>query len=222
MTSYALITPAGPVELVSDFTDNDGNTYPSNWLDLSTPEERAARQITQIVDAPAVPAHKFVASRTIEIVDDQPTWVETYMDEDIVQAGATLSTAIDTLRNDKIAGGFDVTLSGAAYRVQSAPSDRENIIALGSIALMKSTTATPGDLKWVDGVNDFHFIMADNSQVPLDVAAMVSLYQTGLQFKNLLTFYARGLKDQVNAAVAAADWTTLDALASGYATGWPS
>jgi len=75
------MTSGGPVEISpwSTFTDNEGFSYPANWLENSTADERSARQIVQIAET-AVPAGKLLASRQLQLFNGVPTFVDTYAD----------------------------------------------------------------------------------------------------------------------------------------------
>ena len=42
-----------PLALDTAFSTEDGTQYPSNWLRLASPEERAAIGITEVPDAPS-------------------------------------------------------------------------------------------------------------------------------------------------------------------------
>lgn len=108
---------------------------------------------------------------------------------------------VDAIRDVIINGGFDFHLNGQVHRIQSRPSDRENILGLAMAAQAAITGgAQQGDLRWLDADQDFGFITADNSVVPMDAFAVVSLYQQGMAFKAAATFNARAIKDQVLAA----------------------
>lgn len=48
------------------FVDRDAISRPSNWLDLATPEERAAAGIVEIAEPPAPPAGKVVVPGPLE------------------------------------------------------------------------------------------------------------------------------------------------------------
>lgn len=39
-----------PLQIDTPFTDEDGNSYPSNWLRLSTPADRKRLKITEVAD----------------------------------------------------------------------------------------------------------------------------------------------------------------------------
>lgn len=121
--------------------------------------------------------------------------------------------AINALREEKIAGGFD----HAGHRFQSRQSDRENVIdaAVGA-NLAIAQGAQPGNLRWADPDEDFGWITANNSEVPMDPYDVLDLFQAGVAFKTRLTFYARAIKDIV---LAAPDPATLDAI--DITTGWP-
>lgn len=105
---------------------------------------------------------------------------------------------INRIRDQKIDGGF----THGGHRFQSKPSDRENIIRKGDRADRAiDGGAQPGDLTWdsTTGGQPFVWIDADNNLLPLDAQGMAALRDAGEAFKQSCTFYARALKDQVQA-----------------------
>jgi hypothetical protein len=130
---------------------------------------------------------------------------------------AERTEAVNVERDTRIEGGYDFVHDDETYLIQSAQSDRENVIGLAVAAMgALSQGADAGDLEWLVPGMPFGFIAADNRAIPLDAAGMMALYQRGLGFKMSVTLYARALKD---ACLAAAD---LEALADVNTTaGWP-
>lgn len=133
------------------------------------------------------------------------------------RAKAEATEAVNAERDARIEGGYTFTQDGETYPIQSAQSDRENVIGLGLAAMgALSQGAQPGDLEWLIPGLPFGFITADNRTIPLDAQGMMALYQRGLGFKMALTLHARALKD---AMLAAADLEALEATPTD--TGWP-
>lgn len=117
---------------------------------------------------------------------------------------------IDLERDRRIDGGF--TFNG--HRLQSRPSDRENVMGAAQLAMgYLGAEGDPDSLRWADPDNDFVWITADNGTIPLSASAVVAMFQTGVAFKSALTFYARAMKDAV---LAAADPSSVD-----WQTDWP-
>jgi Domain of unknown function (DUF4376) len=129
---------------------------------------------------------------------------------------ALRTEAVNVERDARIEGGFSFVRDGETYPIQSAQSDRENVIGLAVAGMGAiSQGAQPGDLEWLIPGQPFGFIAADNRVIPLDAQGMMALYQRGLGFKMALTLYARAMKD---AMLAAED---LEALAAIELDGWP-
>lgn len=128
-------------------------------------------------------------------------------------AKAEANAAVNARRDQRIAGGF--TFMGHAF--QSRASDRENIMGAAQAAFMAvASGAQEGDLRWADPDSDFGWITADNAVVPMDAQTVIGLFQFGVAFKSAQTFYARGLKDLIDAA------EDVEAVAAiDLETGWP-
>lgn len=75
-----------PIGLDQPFTTEDGTQYPSNWLRLASPEERAAIGITEVADAPSyddrfywgVNAPKLLNDREESDEQGNPLYVQVY------------------------------------------------------------------------------------------------------------------------------------------------
>ncbi|WP_182422032.1 DUF4376 domain-containing protein [Aureimonas sp. ME7] len=100
---------------------------------------------------------------------------------------------IDAERDRRIEAGF--TFAGKAF--QARPADRENILGAASLAHMAMTLQNkkPGDLRWHGGEDDFVWIAADNSLVPMDAPTVMAFGQVAANHKSAHTFAARALKD---------------------------
>lgn len=130
---------------------------------------------------------------------------------------AQRTAAVNVERDVRIESGYDFTHDEETYSIQSAQSDRENVIGLAVAAMgALSQGAEAGDLEWLVPGMPFGFIDADNRTIPLDAAGMMALYQRGLGFKMGTTLYARALKD---ACLAAADLEALEDV--NTTAGWP-
>jgi hypothetical protein len=102
------------------------------------------------------------------------------------------------------------------YRIQSRQSDRENVLGLAMAAQSAILAgAQPGNLRWLTLDQDFGFITADNTIIPMDAFDMIALYRQGLAFKPAATFHACAVKDEVLAATSDADVCTFN-LESGW------
>lgn len=102
--------------------------------------------------------------------------------------------AVDEERDKRIADGFvfqDV-------RYQARPQDRENIYAaalLASVAIAIEKKA-PTSLRWHGGNNDFVWIAADNSLVPMDAQTVIMLAKALAVHQRKKVFAARALKER--------------------------
>lgn len=120
------------------------------------------------------------------------------METENITKEEAVTRAIDIInhtRDSLIEGGF--VHNGHSF--QSRQSDRENISVLGQLATMMvmGGVAVADNLRWADANNDFGWITADNTVVPMDAFAMAALFQKGLAFKSSITFYARYLKNVI-------------------------
>ena len=107
--------------------------------------------------------------------------------------------AVNVKRDAVIDGGF--TFQGHVF--QTAASDRENIAGAAQLAFMALLAGgkVPGDLRWHDGDQDFGWIALDNSVVPMDAPTVIQFAKEVAAFKSGCIFYARYLKDAIDAAV---------------------
>lgn len=99
---------------------------------------------------------------------------------------------VDVERDRRMAAG--VEFNGTLF--QSRPSDHENIIGASQLAFMAvAGGAKPGNLRWSDPNQDFTWIAADNSQVPMDAPTVVDLGKAVIARKQALIHAGRQLKD---------------------------
>lgn len=130
--------------------------------------------------------------------------------QQIDNSAISICARIDKERDRRIDGGF--TFRDTPF--QSRPSDRENIMGAAQLAMaFMAAGGNPETLRWADPDNDFVWIAADNTIVPMSAMDVVALFQAGVAFKSALTFYARALKDAV---IDDEDPTTVDVV-----NGWP-
>lgn len=102
---------------------------------------------------------------------------------------------VDAERDRRLDSGF--TFNGVFY--QSAAADRENIAGAVQLAFMAIVVngAAAGDLRWSQPPDeDFVWVAADNSRVPMD-APTVQQFGTALaKWKQSLVYAGRALKDK--------------------------
>lgn len=117
---------------------------------------------------------------------------------------------IDAERDRRIDGGFTF----ASARLQSRPSDRENVMGAAQLAMgYLAAGGDPSSLRWADPDNDFVWITADNGTISLTAPDTIAMFQAGVAFKSAMTFYARAMKDAV---IAAEDPSSVE-----WGEGWP-
>jgi len=99
---------------------------------------------------------------------------------------------VDVERDRRMTAGFE--FQGTLF--QSRPSDHENIIGAAQLAFMAvAGGAKPGNLRWSDSNQDFTWIAADNSLVPMDAPTVVDLGKAVIARKQALIHAGRQLKD---------------------------
>lgn len=123
---------------------------------------------------------------------------------------SAIKSRIDKMRDARIDGGF----SWNEMRFQSRPSDRENIMGAAQLAMgFIAAGGDPSSLRWANPDADFEWILADNGRTNMGALDVIALFQAGVAFKSEQTFYARALKDAVEAADDPLDVNIVD--------GWP-
>ncbi|WP_065945736.1 DUF4376 domain-containing protein [Pseudomonas sp. 24 R 17] len=99
---------------------------------------------------------------------------------------------IDAERDRRIDAG--VTFDGVLY--QSKTTDRENIAGAAQMAFMAVVAGVqPGDLRWSNPDQDFAWICAENTLVPMDAQTVVEFGRTAALRKSELIYAGRALKD---------------------------
>lgn len=101
---------------------------------------------------------------------------------------------IDAERDRRLAIGFlfgSVRYHARALDIASFNSK----IPLARMAI--ASWAQPGDYRWVDSDEDFSWIAADNSHVPMDASTMVDLGETAVMFFRKVTLAARDPKSRL-------------------------
>lgn len=102
------------------------------------------------------------------------------------------STEVDSERDLRLSS--DVEFQGTLF--QSRPIDRERITEAAQLAFMAvASGARPGDLRWLDPGQDFTWIAADNTLVPMDAPTVVAFAKTMAARTQALVLAGRRLKD---------------------------
>ena len=102
------------------------------------------------------------------------------------------SSHIDAERDRRIDAG--VEFQGVMF--QSREADRENIAGAAQIGFMAMLAgAQPGDLRWLSQAEDYAWIAADNTLVPMDAQTVVEFGKFAAGRKQALIFAGRQLKN---------------------------
>ncbi|WP_236212725.1 DUF4376 domain-containing protein [Metapseudomonas otitidis] len=99
---------------------------------------------------------------------------------------------VDVERDRRIAAG--VEFKGILF--QSRPSDIESIIGAAQLAVMAMASgAKSNTLRWLDADEDFTWIAADNSFVPMDAITVVEFCKAVVARKQRFVYAGRELKN---------------------------
>lgn len=107
------------------------------------------------------------------------------------------SDQIDAERDRRISAGFE--FGGVWYQSRlpssSHPGDWEVFSGKALEALIAQLSgAQPGDLRWSDPAEDFAWIAADNSRVPMDAQTVIELAKAASAHRSRHTFAGSDLK----------------------------
>ncbi|WP_311968928.1 DUF4376 domain-containing protein [Pseudomonas baltica] len=112
-----------------------------------------------------------------------------------VSPGPT-SDEIEAERDRRVSAGFEFTVDGASYTIQSRSSDRENILGAAGAAFRAQVGGKgAGDYLWDGTGEEFAWITADNQRVKMDAPTVVALGDAAIATKQRLIYKARGIKD---------------------------
>lgn len=104
------------------------------------------------------------------------------------------SPTVEQERDKRIDGGF--VFQNVLY--QTRPDDRENIAGASQLALAAMINGVhPGNLRWADADQDFGWIAADNSVIPMDAETMFAFGTSALAWKKSCIFAAFNIKKQI-------------------------
>lgn len=107
-------------------------------------------------------------------------------------ARKALHSQIDTERDTRIDAGFEFQ----GVKFQSRATDRENIAGAAQLGFMAIFAgAEVGSLRWSNPKQDFTWIAADNSLVPMDAQTVVQFGKAAAERKQALIMAGRQLKD---------------------------
>lgn len=102
------------------------------------------------------------------------------------------SADVDGERDLRLASNFE--FQGTLF--QSRPIDRERITEAAQLAFMAVASGIkPGDLRWLDPEQDFTWIAADNTLVPMDAPTVVAFAKAMAARTQALVLAGRRLKD---------------------------
>lgn len=104
---------------------------------------------------------------------------------------AAMRELVNQERDRRIEAGF--TFAGVQYQYRHEDREVYNGKVLEAhIAIMNG--ALPGNLRWYDRFEDFAWIAADNSRVPMDSATVIELGKAASAHCTRLTFAASDIK----------------------------
>jgi len=99
---------------------------------------------------------------------------------------------VDIERDHRLASAIE--FQGALF--QSRSIDRERITEAAQLAFMAvASGAKPGDLRWLEPEQDFTWIAADNTLVPMDAPTVVAFAKAMAARTQALVLAGRRLKD---------------------------
>ncbi len=105
---------------------------------------------------------------------------------------AELRNLVDIERDRRMAGG--IIFNGVKF--QTRDGDRENIAGASTLALAAIMAGSQaGNLRWHGGPEDFAWIAADNSLVPMDAQTVIAFGTAVANYKERLYRAARTIKD---------------------------
>lgn len=79
---------------------------------------------------------------------------------------------------------------------QTRDADRETLLEISHLAVIAILHgAAPGDLRWADPDEDFTWISADNTAVPMDAQGVTEFFRAVCALKSTLRLAGRRLKD---------------------------
>lgn len=194
-------------------TNGDGIQASYETVMLWSVEEQEAFGVFHPEPAPAPPAGKVEASRTLKDVKGRPVWNVAYSDPpqpSLDEAKAAKIAAVEVERDTRMGAGYTPTSGPLAdHTLQTREDDRPNWLALAQVASVMvaqgQATASIGAIR-----------TADNANIPV-TAAEVLAAMLAMQ-KHLADVLGRSwtLKDAVRTAEDAAAVDAVD-----VSEGWP-
>lgn len=117
---------------------------------------------------------------------------EYYSETEPVLAPGITPDVVDAERDRRIAAGF--TFEGVLFQTERT-IDRESIMGAVSTSLAAIVGgAKKGDLRWAGGDEDFFWIAADNSRVPMDAQTTQQFARGATEFRAKLMVACSTLK----------------------------
>lgn len=135
--------------------------------------------------------------RVVVVVREAVPWSAEEIAAETEARRAAMAPLIDTERDRRISAGFE--FGGVWYQSRlPAPGragDWEVFSGKALEALIAQLNgAQPGDLRWSDPAEDFAWIAADNSRVPMDAQTVIALAQAASAHRSRHTFAGSDLK----------------------------
>ncbi|MCW8158964.1 DUF4376 domain-containing protein [Stutzerimonas stutzeri] len=129
-----------------------------------------------------------------EIREDEGRYIRGWV---VVTAPAPSATDVDAERDRRISAGFE--FDGVRYQSRLPSPERAGDWEVFSGKALEALMAImggaqPGDLRWSDPAEDFAWIAADNSRVPMDAQTVIELAKAASAHRTKHTFAGSDLK----------------------------
>jgi len=135
--------------------------------------------------------------RVVVVVREVVTWSAEEIAEHAAQRRAEMAPLIDAERDRRISAGFE--FAGVRYQSRLPSPERAGDWEVFSGKALEALMAVldgaqPGDLRWSDPAEDFAWIAADNSRVPMDAQTVIELAKAASAHRSRHTFAGSDLK----------------------------
>lgn len=191
-----------------------------DWADAPMPDQSSlapgkARWLPVEVTAPEhQPNSQRLVGPVVEVLSDRisETWtVEAIPIDDRREA---MRKEVNIIRDQKLRRPFPFN----GVRFDYDDDSQKRITGAGALVHIAITIGgkLPNDPRWHDGGEDFVWIAADNSLVPMDAQTVLAFGQAAGAWDSAHVFAAKAIKTAIDAA----DHATLDLI--DLDAGWPS
>ncbi|MEZ5782062.1 MAG: DUF4376 domain-containing protein [Rhizobiaceae bacterium] len=170
-----------PVTELEDYVDDV--RYPASIEQLWSDAELAAIDLYRPAAAEPVPYGKIATSTEVQRVNGIVRYIHVLAD-----APPPTNEQVDAERDRRIEAGFE--FNGVMF--QARAQDQKRIAGAGTLALGAMVAGVqPGNLRWHGGSEDFAWIAADNTTMPMDAQTVFLFGQAAANWESLHVFAAR-------------------------------